>query len=48
MKHKVQQVETLNKYAEYIHTLFCYKEFYFASSEGTSQPVSNQGLQQIC
>lgn len=26
MKHQVEQVETLNKYAEYIHALFCYEE----------------------
>lgn len=25
MKHQVQQVETLHKYARYIHTLHCYK-----------------------
>lgn len=25
MKHQVQQVETLNKYAVCIHTLCCYK-----------------------
>lgn len=28
MKHQVQQVETLNEYAEYIHTLVRYKEHF--------------------
>lgn len=31
MKHQVRQVETLNEYAEYIYTLFCYKQSFTLS-----------------